>query len=62
MKVGDQLFADFGCTVSLTPGQRYEILAVRDDGIGVIDDLGRPHLFPTDHISKHFVVPKYHNV
>lgn len=58
IKVGDWLYADFGCTVSLTPTQKYEVKAVLETGIGIIDDWGREHLFTFDYIPKHFVVSK----
>lgn len=59
IKVGTWLFADFGCTVSLTPTQRYEVKAVLENGIGIIDDWGREHLFLFDHIKNHFVIPAW---
>lgn len=56
MKKGDRIVAKDGCTISLTPGKEYVIEMVNEEGIGIIDDRGREHLFYHKDISKHFQI------
>ncbi len=48
MKVRSRTSSHAGVAYDLTPGEIYEVLAIEAGDYRVLDDTGRPYLFPPD--------------